>query len=435
MRTTDSHLEDLADRIEPRSASNVLLWTIIGFFVAFVIWASIVQIDRTVRAPGRIIPSARLQVISNLEGGIVSAILVRAGDLVRQGQALVRLDQTQSGAELGSSEITIIALQAKVARLEAEVEGREPRYPAPRDPAAADQISIERALHQTRMSDLSSLVSANAARESQAQASVTEAQAAYRARVSARDSASRQLAMMRPLVERGIEPQMTLVQLQNSASIAASEAAQASAAIGRAQAAVAEARATLSQVRQNWRAQAGGELAAAQAEMTARSRTVPALAARVGRLTVAAPVTGRVNRVLVSTVGSSIGPGQPIVEVVPSNDTLMVEALVTPKDIGFVRIGQKAKINVSAYDSAIYGGMDGEVVTISPDATVEERTGESHYLVRIRANAASLRDAQGKPLTIGAGMTTDVSLLGDKRSIMGYILSPIARLGETAFRE
>jgi membrane fusion protein, adhesin transport system len=435
MSLADPHFEDLADRIEPRSASNVLLWTILGFFIAFILWASIVQIDRTVRAPGRIVPSARLQVVSNLEGGIVAAILVRSGDLVRQGQALIKLDPTQSGAELGSSEVQVVALQAKIARLEAEVAGREPMYPVPRDAAGADQVSIERALHQSRMSDLAALVSANNARASQSLAAVAEAQAAYRARVSARDSAERQLSMMQPLVERGIEPQMTLVQLQNTAAVAASEAAQAAAAVGRAQSGVAEARATLSQVRQNWRAQAGTELATAQAEMAARSRTVPALAARFGRSTVAAPVTGRVNRVLVTTVGSSVGAGQPIVEVVPSNDTLTVEALVAPKDIGFVRIGQKAKINVSAYDSAIYGGMEGEVVTISPDATIEERTGESHYTVRIRADAKSLRDSAGKPLTIGPGMTADVSLLGDKRSILAYILTPIARLGETAFRE
>jgi membrane fusion protein, adhesin transport system len=435
MSVADPHFEDLADRIEPRSASNLLLWTILGFFIAFILWASIVQIDRTVRAPGRIVPSARLQVVSNLEAGIIAAILVRPGDLVRQGQALVKLDPTQSGADLGSSEVQVVALQAKIARLEAEVAGREPLYPVPRDAAGADQVAVERALHQSRMSDLTALVSANSARESQSLAAVAEAQAAYRARISARDSAAQQLSMMRPLVERGIEPQMTLVQLQNSASVAASEAAQAAAAVGRAQSGVAEARATLSQVRQNWRAQAGTELATAQAEMAARSRTVPALAARLVRSTVAAPVTGRVNRVLVTTVGSSIGPGQPIVEVVPSNDTPTVEALVAPKDIGFVRIGQKARINVTAYDSAIYGGMEGQVVTISPDATVEERTGESHYTVRIRADAKSLRDSSGKPLTIGPGMTAEVSLLGDKRSIMAYILTPIARLGETAFRE
>jgi len=435
MSLADPHFEDLADRIRPRSASNVLLWTILGFFLAFILWASIVQIDRTVRAPGRIVPSARLQVVSNLEGGIIAAILVRAGDLVREGQAMIRLDPTQSGGELGSSEVTVVALQAKIARLEGEMSGREPLYPVPRDAAGAEQVAIERALHLTRMSDLYSLESAGAARERQSRAAVAEAQAAYAARVSAREAAARQFDMMRPLVERGIEPQMTLVQLQNSASVATSEAAQAAAAVGRAQSAVAEARATLSQVRQSWRAQTGTELAAAQAEMAARSRTVPALAARFSRSTIAAPVTGRVNRVLVSTVGSSIAPGQPIIEVVPSNDTLIVEAQVGPKDIGFVRIKQKAKINVSAYDSAIYGSMAGEVVTISPDATVDERTGESHYTVRVRADAKSLVDRQGTPLAIGPGMTAEVSLLGDKRSVMAYILTPITRLSETAFRE
>lgn len=431
----DAHLEDLADRIRPRSASNLLLWAILGFVGVFILWASIVQIDRTVRAPGRITPSARLQVISNLEGGIVSAILVKSGDQVTKGQPLVRLDQTQSGAELGSSEMTLVALRAKIARLEAEVNGREPVYPPARDAAEAEQIAIERALHASRLRDFASLSASANAREAQARSAVGEAQAAYQARISARDAAARQLAMIRPLVERGIEPQVTLVQLQNAAAVSASDAAQAAAAIGRAHASVSEARAAAEQIRQNWRAQAGADLATAQAEMAARSKAVPALAARVGRTVVAAPVAGRVNRVLVSTVGSSISPGQPIVEVVPGDDALIVEALVSPKDIGFVRIGQKARVNVTAYDSAIYGGMEGEVVTISPDATVEERTGESHYVVRVRANAAAFRDRAGRRLAIGPGMTVDVNLLGDKRSVMAYILTPLARLSESAFRE
>lgn len=432
---TETHLEDMADRIKPKSASNLLLWTIVGFFVAFVLWASLVELDRTIHAPGRIVPSARLQVISNLEGGIIKEILVRSGDVVNEGQPLVRLDPTQSGAELGSSQITVGALRAKIARLEAEIYGREPVYPVPADPAEAEQIDIERALHRSRMSDLASLTSAAGARARQAQSAVAEAQAMYQARIAARDSAARQLEMIRPLVDRGIEPQMTLVQLQSTASVAASDAMQAQASIARAQSSVSEARATMGQVRQNWQAQAGADLAAAQAEMAARGRTVPILADRLRRSLVSAPVAGRVNRVLVTTVGSSIGPGQPIAEVVPSNDALMIEALVTPKDIGFVRIGQRAKINISAYDSAIYGGMDGKVVTISPDATVEERTGESHYVVRVRADAKSLRDKSGKLLTIGPGMTADVNLLGDKRSVMAYILTPITRLGEDSFRE
>ncbi|PTQ58355.1 adhesin transport system membrane fusion protein [Sphingomonas aurantiaca] len=432
---SDTHLEDLADRIKPKAVSNLLLWLIIGFIVVFIAWASIVKLDRTVHAPGRVVPSSRLQVLSNFEGGVVSAILVHVGDLVKRGQPLVRLDQTQAGAEFGSSEITVGALNAKIARLQAEIAGREPVYPAAATPEVGQQIGIERSLHAARMSELASLSAAGAARAAQAERAVAEARSAYASRVSARDSAKRQLEMIRPLVDRGIEPQLTLIQLENSAAVAGTDAAQASAAIARAQSAVAEARASLAQVRSSWRAQAGTDLAAAQSEMASRQRSMPALAAKLGRSTVASPVDGRVNRVLVSTVGSSIGAGQPIVEVVPSAETLTVEALVSPKDIAAVRIGQRARVNITAYESGVYGGMDGRVLTISPDATVEERTGESHYTVRVRADAQNFRGPEGQRLVIGPGMTADVNLIGDKRSIMAYILTPFTRLREEALRE
>ncbi|HEX8554482.1 MAG TPA: HlyD family type I secretion periplasmic adaptor subunit [Sphingomonas sp.] len=430
-----THLEDLTDRIRPRAVSNLLLWLILGFFVVFVIWASVVELDRTVHAPGRVVPSSRLQVLSNLEGGIVSAILVRAGDQVRRGQPMVRLDQTQAGAEFGSSAVTVGALSAKIARLEAEIAGRTPVYPPATSPEIAEQIGIERSLHAARMSDLASLSSAASARETQARRAVAEAQSAYQSRVSARDSARAQLAMIRPLVERGIEPQLTLIQLENTAAVAGTDAAQAAQSIARAQASVAEARASLAQVRGAWRAQAGTDLAEAQSQRAARRQTMPALAARVSRSIVASPVDGRVNRVLVSTVGASIGAGQPIAEVVPSADALTVEALVSPKDIAAIRLNQRARVNITAYDSGVYGGMDGRVITISPDATVDERTGDSHYTVRVQADAQRFRDRNGRRLPIGPGMTADVNLIGDKRSVMAYILTPFTRLSETALRE
>ncbi len=148
-----------------------------------------------------------------------------------------------------------------------------------------------------------------------------------------------------------------------------------------------------------------------------------------------APVGGLVNRVLVTTVGGSVSPGQPLVELVPSRDALQIEALISPKDIGSVRTGQRARVDITAYDPAVYGAIDGEVITISPDAVLNERTGESHYLVRIRTSKAALKDRRGRALPIGPGMVATVNLLGDKRSVLSYILTPITRLSETAFRE
>ncbi|HWH22790.1 MAG TPA: HlyD family type I secretion periplasmic adaptor subunit [Allosphingosinicella sp.] len=427
-------LEDFVTRVRPAKASNILLWVILGFLVIFVIWAAVTKLERTVRGQGRIIPSSQLQVVSNLEGGIVEQILVRTGEMVRRGQPLVRLDQTATGAEFSSNQSQFNALRARIARLEAEVAGRSPAFPPPTDPALAEQVAIERSLYASRMSDLSSLLAAASARVTQAQRGVAEAEAAYAARQSAYRAAETELNLIRPLVERGIEPRLTLIQAQNAAAVSRSEMAAAAAAITRSQAQVAEAQATLAQQRQDWRSRAAQELAAAQAEMVALRRSLPALSARVARTEVRSPLPGRVNRVLVTTIGGSVQPGAPLVEIVPSEESLLVEVQVRPEDIAWVRLNQDARINITAYDPAVYGSMKGKVMSISPDATVNEKTGESFYFVRV-ATDDRLRDPAGRPLAIGPGMIADVSLLGDERSVLSYIFSPITRIGQTALRE
>jgi adhesin transport system membrane fusion protein len=427
------HLEDLADRIRPRAASNLLLWAILGFVAVFLIWAAFTELDRTVRGQGRIIASSQLQVVSNLEGGIVDAILVRTGQQVRQGQELVRLNPTLTEAELGSGQATLGALRAKIARLDAEVMGRAPVYPAATDGALAAQVAIERSLHEARMANLSAINAASQARLVQAQRAAAEASANYQARVSARDAASTELGAIRPLVERGIEPQLSRVRAESAAAVAASDAAAASAAIARAQAGIAEARSVLAQQQEDWRSQAANELAAARGELAARQRSLPALADRAARTEVRSPLAGRVNRVLVTTVGGSVAPGAPLVEIAPDRETLLVEAMILPKDIATIRIGQRAKVDISAYDPAVYGSLKGHVSAISPDAVVNERTGQSYYIVQVQTEGD--RTGTGRKLAIGSGMIADVSLLGDKRSVLSYLLTPITRLGERAFRE
>ena len=431
----ETHLEDLTTRLRPRAASNILLWAVLAFLVIAVVWAATADLDRSVRAPGKVAPSSQLQVISNLEGGIVQEIMVKPGDLVKAGQPLVRLDETQASSDLGSTESTLSAQSIRIARLEAEVTGRSPNFPQARSPQERSQIDIERSLYAARAADLSSLTAAANARIAQAQRSVAEAQAAYQSRVTARDSALDELETIRPLVERGIEPRISLVQLQSRASVASSDVAAAAQSVSRAQASVAEARASLAQARQNWRSQAATELASTQAESAAREESLPALTDRAARKLVEAPVAGRVNRVLVSTVGGSVNAGQPLVELVPTEDNLVLEARVRPQDIGFVRLQQKARIDITAYESAIYGSLHGKVVTISPDATDDERTGESYYLVTVRADSDKLTAPSGQILPIGPGMTASISLLGDKRSVLSYILTPITRLRDRSFRE
>jgi membrane fusion protein, adhesin transport system len=421
--------EALFKRFQPKFGPTMLLWLIVGFFAVFLIWATFTDIDRTVRGLGRVVPSSKTQLISNLEGGIVQEVLVRTGQEVKAGDPLVRLDPTQSGGELGSGSAMVSALGAKIERLEAEVTGRPPTFTGV---AAAE---IERALYQARMSELGSLKNAGEARIIAAARSVNETQSIYAARRSAASSAQAELDAVRPLVENGIEPRLTLTQAASRAQSTASEAAAASAAIARAQAGIAEARAAMNQQIQDWRSRSANELTAAKAEYASRSSSLPALEKRADRTIVTAPVNGRINRVMVSSRGGTVAPGGPILELVPSEDGLLIEALVSPKDIASVRIGQPAKVSLTAYESSIYGSLKGKVVAISPDAVVNEKTGESHYIVEVRTSETALVSKSGRKLPIGVGMVSDVALLGDKRSVLSYLLTPFTRIKEEAFRE
>ena len=184
--TADAHLEDYIDRIKPKAASSLLLWVICGFFLIFLLWAALTQLDRTVRGLGRVISSSQLQVVSNLEGGVVDAILVKTGQYVRAGSELVRLNRTQARAEFGSGEATLNALEVKIARLDAEVHGRSPAFPNLADKVLNQQVAIERSLYASRLADLANSSSAARARVEQARSAIEEAQASYAARIAAR---------------------------------------------------------------------------------------------------------------------------------------------------------------------------------------------------------------------------------------------------------
>jgi adhesin transport system membrane fusion protein len=432
---SDRNLEDYALRVKPRTATTILLWAMVAFVVVFFIWAAFAELERTVRAEGRVVPNSQLQIVSNHEGGIVETILVEPGDEVDIGEEMIRLDPTQTGADLDSGEALVSALQIKSARLEAEVQGRTPAYPSANNAAAAEQIRIERALHASRMADLDSLGAGAQARIVQAERSAAEAAAMLEARNAAREARTAEAEVLQSLVERGIEPRMSLMQAESAANIASREAAAAAAGLSRAQAGIAEARAAAARVRQEWRALAANELASTQAELAVRRSAMPALAERADRTVVRSPLAGRINRVLVTTVGGSVAPGAPLVEIVPGDENLLVEARVRPQDIAFVHLGQRAKVEVTAYDPSVYGGLEAEVVAISPDAVTDEQSGESFYIVRVRTAENALRDGADRPLPIGSGMVANVSLLGDTRTVLDYLLSPITKLRDSAFRE
>ena len=428
LRGGEAPLED--QEFTARRSANLILWVIFAFVIVFLAWASLTHVDRTVRGVGKVVPSSKLQVVSNLEGGVVEEILVKAGQSVQKGDVLVRLSPTMSGAAYGSSTAEVDALEAKIARLNAELKGTTPDYGG----ASEDQIAIEQSLHAARMAELDGAMAASAARVRQAERAVAESQSLLEARSSNLSTAQQELDMIRPLTETKIISKVDLIKAENEALVARKEVDSAQASLARAHASVAEAQAEAARTRSDWLSRAGSELAEAQAEMSAKRLQLPALSDRVERTVIRAPMTGKVNRVLVTTVGGSVSSGMPIAEIVPSNDALYVEAMVRPSDIGNVRLGQEANVEITAYNRAVFGTLEGTVTSISPDAVTNEKTGESFYTVEVQTTD-QLRDGAGQLLAIGPGMIANVNLRGEKRSVLAYIFTPITRLSQTAFRD
>jgi adhesin transport system membrane fusion protein len=418
----ETTLESAPDRLLERDFATVLLWTIVALTLSLLLWAGLATVDEAVHATGRVIPSSRLQVVSNLEGGIVRQILVKAGDKVDAGQPLLRLDPTASTAEFARNDVSVDALLARAARLSAEARGTALVFPATLEAATPALVANERALHSAQLSSAAT------------ERDIAEARLAQAGRAAA-EAESEAGAILAPLVEKGVEPAMSLVRARSTERQAASARDAAEQAVRRAASARAEAASAVRSVDQRFRAAASEALATTRAQIAAETKSLPALADRMQRTEIRSPVTGLVNRVLVSTPGGSVRPGEPLVEVVPAGDTLVIEAQVKPADIAFLRLGQKASVKISAYDSSVYGAIPGIVERIAPDAVVDERTGESHFTIRVRTNTRALIGDGGVRLPIGAGMTADVDVLGQRRSVLGYVLTPVTRLRDTAFRE
>ena len=435
MSQTSFAATDVAVPMEPGVASRLLLWSIIGFSAVMIAWAAVAEVNETASAPGRIVPQRQLQVISNLEGGVVAAILVRPGDHVVAGTPLLRLDPGAAAADYGRSSAAANALTARILRLEAEAAGLAPLFPAALDTAAPGAVLAERALWQAHRRDAATSLLGGGARLDGARRALAEAEASAASSAEARAQAAREVAMLAPLVDRGIEPRLTLDRARSALVQAEASAAGGVQAVARARAAVIEARAATTAVTDRKRAEASNDLTLARAELAGQQAGLPILRRRVERADIRSPVSGTVQRVLVGTIGGTVAPGAPLVEVLPSDGALAIAARVRPRDIGLVHLGQPAAIRITAYDSSVYGKLAGRVTRISPDAVLDERGGEGWYDIRIETRQRSLAGPGGRRVAIGSGMVTEVDLLGAPRTVLSYLLSPVTKLREEAFRE
>jgi adhesin transport system membrane fusion protein len=416
-----------------RSASKVLLWAIFAVFVILFAWAATADVETVTRAEGRVVPSARLQTIQNLEGGIVDAIHIKQGAQVEAGQLLVTLSAVQTSSDLNARRQQVLAMRAKVARLQAQVQGVEPVFAAGLASEGKTFVEIERMAWLARRNEQQSQLSMLDAQLAQKTKEREEAEVALRTHQQALALGQDEQRIIERMVERGLEPRLELVRINRVVADARGRADGAALQIERSRAAISEIESRKQSVLGQFRTEALAELNRSTLELRAAEETMPALSDRLARTEIRSPLKGVVNRVFVSTVGGVVKPGEHIVEVVPADDELIVEALVRPQDIGFVRVGQGARVKVTAYDFALFGSLEGTVRGISPDVSTNKK-GESFYNVRVETRTRAI-ETLDKKLPVIPGMQVQVDIITGSKTVLQFLSKPLVAMKENAFRE
>ncbi len=413
---------------------HVMLVAITAFFVIFIVWANLAVLDEVTRGDGKIIPSSEIQVLQSLEGGIVEEFLVREGDQVDAGQVLMRLRDVQASSDLGSNRKRYLGLFAKIERLKAEAEGAlSPKFSGEVMKGVPDSVKEELEAFKANAVNMQSQTLVLDQQQMQREQEVS----GLRTRLSDLNEVLRmsreERDMIAPLVERGSAPKVELLQLERGLKERQTERNGVQASLVQAQSAVDEAKARINELKSAAKAQAQTELSATMIEMNTVKETLSGLSDRKDRAEIKSPVDGTIKDILINTVSGVVQPGEDIIEIVPKDDQLIIEARIRPADIAFLHPDQAAVVKITAYDFSIYGGLKGELIDISADTLTDEQ-GETFYRVRIRTEETALK-RKGEVLQIIPGMVASVDILTGEKTIMEYILKPLVKTLDRALNE
>jgi adhesin transport system membrane fusion protein len=411
----------------PRRLATWALGVVGGGLLFFILAAAIVPLDEVTRADGKVIPSGQTQIVAHLYGGIVEDILVREGDMVKPGQVLLRIDNREAQADFGETRARMAALAARAARLEAEAQDRDEvqfarEITAASPQAAARERQFFRARRESLASELKGLVEQLRQREQelkQQEALVSSLEKKLASLRSELGTAYRAGA--------GNVGRIEILRLQRETKDAEGELATERLRIPRIQSAILESRQKSADRKNVFLSEARRDLNDTESEIARLKEKLEKLTFDVNRNEVKAPLRGIVKQLRVATKGGVVKAGEPLVEITPLDDSLVIEGRVRPSDIAFIRIGQRAMVKITAYNFATYGGLEGRVVEISPDAIeAPEKPGETYFRVKVRTDKSFL-EIGGKNLPIGPGMTAQVSVKIGEKSLLAHILKPITR--------
>lgn len=414
--------------------TNILLYAVALVVGSLIVWANYAQLDERTQGIGRLIPSRQIQVVQNLEGGIIKEIKVIEGDAVKKGQILVVIDSTGAGSSFEESQSVINELRARTIRLAAEAGIRSfPEGVEKEKDLAPDLLEKEERLYDSNITRKQSEIEVLKQRLKQREIELSDTRMSIRNLRTSKEMIAREMELTKPMFEKRLVSELEFIQLKqrvldkkNEYESAVNEARSLTSKIK-------ESRNQIQEIQSRHRSEAQEELNKALAEIARLKKNQVAIEDRVLRTNVRSPVEGTVKQLLFNTVGGVVKPGMEIVEIVPDDDKLLVEAKIRPSDIAFLYPGLKAVVKVTAYDYAIYGGLDGKVVHISADTITDDRQ-EEFYLVRVMTEKNYLGSENNKKEMI-AGMTAQVDIITGKKTIMQYLMKPILRAKSNALRE
>ena len=395
----------------PRT-SRMLLLTFLALLATFLVWAHFAILDEVKRGNGRVVPSRQIQVVQTLEGGIVGEILVEEGAIVQQGQSLMRIDDTKFASEFGEIRERRAAMAARVARLEAEARGRgEVAFPDQLDQVVPAAVATETSVFKMRAQKVAQDIDV-------LNQQVTRLTGTLKL-------LDRELALTRKLYEQKVVPEIEMLRLDRQATEMRGQ--------------LAEAQSKIANITASFRSQADEDLAKSKGDLAVLDENIKSAQDRVRRTDLKAPVHGIINKLNVTTVGAVLQPGASVMDIVPLDDTLLVEGRIRPQDIAFIRPNQDAVVKISAYDPSVYGSLKGKVERISADTIADEKAEkserqETYYRVTVRTEKNHL-GTTAKPLPIIPGMVTTVEILTGEKSVLDYLLRPARTLRDDALRE
>ncbi|WP_439858925.1 HlyD family type I secretion periplasmic adaptor subunit [Pseudomonas sp. MBLB4136] len=413
--------------------SRITIWLVTACLLAALAWSHFAVLEEVTTGEGKAIPSSKIQVIQNLEGGIVSEIFVREGQVVDKGDVLLRLDDTRFLSNQGETEADRLALIARIERLSAEAEGRDIAMPDVITNGAPQLAEDELALYRSRQERLHSEQRTLGEQLRQKQQELAEFRSKAQQYRSSLGLLQQELNMSQPLVASGAISQVEILRLRRSAVEVRGSLDATNLAIPRAEAAISEIRSKIDESELAFRSEAFKALNEARTELKKITATSSAIEDRVSRTTVVSPVKGVIKQLKINTIGGVVQPGSDMLEIVPLEDNLLIEAKVRPQDVAFLHPGQKAMVKFSAYDYTIYGGMKANLELISAD-TITDDEGNSFYLIQVRTDKSHLGSDEN-PLLIIPGMIATVDIITGEKSVLDYLLKPVLKARSEALRE